>query len=288
MNLKDLFVARNRLRPLWRVFLFFFPAFLALHSLTLLLWNEVLLRYVLVFCVLFGLSFFFAHIVDKRPLALIGFGFHSRWLKEYGLGVFIGAICVSFLFLFMWSAGFFELEFTSIHLTLLVNIFIFSLLTTLFQSAFEELLFRGYLYQNLILATGAVVATAVLSLLFGIGHLLTPNAKLLTAVNLSAFGVLHALAYLKTRSLWLPSGLHFGWNFFMRNIYSLPCSGTEAQSSLLAIKEHGPVWLTGGNYGPEGGIPALLVLLAACLIIAYWRKIKIHPEMRILWENIRS
>ena len=280
-----MFVSGGRLKPLWRVLSFFIFSFLILQFITQILWDETLIRYILLFLILLGLSFLFARLIDKRSLVTIGFMFHSHWLREYFIGLITGFVCVSFLFLFLWSTGSIEVTLTQITLTLLKDIFVLSLLTTLFQSAFEELLFRGYLFQNLILATNTIIATAILSLLFGMGHLLTPHAKWITAVNLSVFGVLHALVYLKTRSLWLPSGLHFGWNFFMRNIYSLPVSGTKAGSCLFAIQENGPTWMTGGNYGPEAGLPALFILLIACFVFAYGRKIRIHPEMRKHWEK---
>jgi hypothetical protein len=122
----------------------------------------------------------------------------------------------------------------------------------------------------LIEGTNTLAATAALSALFGIGHLLTPQANWLTALNLTAFGVMLALGYVCTRALWLPSGLHFSWNFFMRHIYALPVSGRESADALLVVHQQGPGWLTGGSYGPEAGVPALILLTAACLFIYRW------------------
>jgi hypothetical protein len=153
------------------------------------------------------------------------------------------------------------------------------MMTTVFQSAFEELFFRGYLFQTLIEGTNAFTAVIILSGLFGIGHLLTPHADWLTGLNLTVLGIMLSLGYLGTRSLWLPSGLHFSWNFFMRNIYSLPVSGTQSGQALFTVESVGPTLLTGGDYGPEGGIPGLVVMIAACVFIYYWKGIGENPQL---------
>ena len=285
MDIKKALLAKGRLRSGWRILVFFFISFPFFYFLTFLLWDQYLLRYVILFWSLLALSFVFAHYLDKRSIATIGYMFHSRWIKEYLLGILIGLISVSILFFLELSMGYIEISFNNITFSLLKNIFVFAMLTTVFQSAFEELLFRGYILQNFIKGTNAFIAAATVSVLFGLGHLLTPNASWMAALNLTAFGALLALGYICTKSLWLPSGLHFSWNFCMRNIFSLPVSGSQADNSLFVVEQKGPVWMTGGDYGPEAGIPALIILIGACLFIHRWRRIRVAPEMARLWEN---
>ncbi len=285
MEIKKMFVCKGRLRTGWRILVFFIVTFFPLYYITQLLWDELLIRYFILFWILLGFSFFFARYLDKRPVATVGYMFHSRWIKEYLLGVLIGIVLVSLLFFFELGMGYLEINMNHITFTLLQTIFILALVKTLFQSAFEELLFRGYIFQNFIEATNTFIATAVLSTLFGIGHLLTPHSSWLAALNLSAFGVMLALGYVCTKSLWLPSGLHFSWNFFMRNIYSLPVSGSESSSTIFLVKQKGPEWLTGGNYGPEAGVPALILIITACFFIYYWPGIRVDSKMSVLWKN---
>jgi hypothetical protein len=64
--------------------------------------------------------------------------------------------------------------------------------------------------------------------------------------------------------------------------------GKKAAQTLLEVKQQGPTVITGGDYGPEAGIPALVVFIIACLIVYYWPKIRTAPEMARLWENHRS
>ena len=257
------------------------------YYLTLLLWDELLIRYVLIFWILLALSLLFARYVDHRPPQTIGYMFHSRWLKEYLQGVLLGLFLVSLLFIIELGSGAIRVTGNYLSPSLLARIFISVLLIRVLQSASEELLFRGYLFQNLIAGTSPLVATMVMSSLFGVGHLLTPQASWIVAVNLTAFGVMHALAYLRTRSLWLPSGLHFGWNFFLGRILSRPVSGTLSRETIFLVRTTGPGWLTGGDYGPEAGVPALLLITAACFLIYFWRGIRVAPEIAALLTKTR-
>lgn len=275
----------GRLRPGWRILAFILISFPLFYFLTLLLWDNYLLRYILLFWILLAFSFLFARYLDKRPVATIGYMLHSRWLKEYLLGALIGLVLVSVLFFLGLGLGHLEIQLNHVTPVLLKNIFILAMLTTIFQSAFEELLFRGYIFQNFIEGANAFIAVAVISVLFGLGHLLTPHSSWIAALNLTLFGILLALGYLYTKSLWLPSGLHFTWNFCMRNIFSLPVSGSESASTLFVVEQTGPAWMTGGDYGPEAGIPAFILLIAACIFITRWRKMRIAPEMNKLWDS---
>lgn len=287
MYIKQLFLAKGRLRTGWRLLVFFVVSFPPLYYLTIIFWEGLLIRYIIIFVILLILSLLAARYLDKRASATVGYMFHSRWLKEYLLGVFLGFMLIAIIFFFELSCGFIKAEIKVISLALLKNIFILSLVTRIFQTAFEELFFRGYLYQNLIEGTNVFIATAFLSILFGAGHLLTPSATWIVGINLTVFGVMHALGYLRTRSLWFSSGLHFGWNFFGDRIFSLAVSGTQSVNTILTVKQKGPSWITGGQYGPEAGVPALFLMIAACLFIYYWKRIRITPEMEKLWNQYR-
>ena len=89
-----------------------------------------------------------------------------------------------------------------------------ALVTTAVQSAFEELLFRGYVFQALLAGTNALVATVVISILFSTAHLANPHANWVSGLTLAGFSVLFCIAFIKTGALWFPAGLHFGWNFW--------------------------------------------------------------------------
>ncbi|MFE9823809.1 CPBP family intramembrane glutamic endopeptidase [Streptomyces sp. NPDC005791] len=123
----------------------------------------------------------------------------------------------------------------------------------------EELLFRGVLFRIIEEYTGTWIALTLTAVVFGASHLLNPNASLwgALAIAIEAGGML-AAAYAATRTLWLPIGLHFGWNFAAAGIFSTEVSGNDTPQGLLDSVTSGPTWVTGGDFGPEGSVYAVL------------------------------
>ncbi|MGP2435947.1 CPBP family intramembrane glutamic endopeptidase [Streptomyces sp. JW3] len=123
----------------------------------------------------------------------------------------------------------------------------------------EELLYRGVLFRYVEKLTGTWIALLLTALVFGGMHLLNPDASLWGAVAIAveAGGMLGA-AYVATRRLWVPIGVHFGWNFAASGLFSTEVSGNDTQQGLLDSTTHGPVALTGGDFGPEGSVYSVL------------------------------
>ncbi|GAA2264559.1 type II CAAX endopeptidase family protein [Glycomyces scopariae] len=122
----------------------------------------------------------------------------------------------------------------------------------------EELLFRGVLLRIVEGRFGSGIALASVSLLFGLIHLVNPNATLwgAFAIAIEAGGMLGA-AYIATRNLWLPIGLHFGWNAAASALFSTEVSGNGTPQGLLDAATSGPVAVSGGAFGPEGSMYAV-------------------------------
>jgi uncharacterized protein len=135
-------------------------------------------------------------------------------------------------------------------------------------SAGEEIFFRGYGFQLLLANFGPYATIAPVGVVFALLHSSNPNATWIGIANTAGFGILFGYAYLRTRDLWLPIGLHFGWNA------TLPLFG--ANVSGLRIKETGyemawsagKLW-SGGGYGPEASLLATAVILA--LFFYIWK-----------------
>jgi hypothetical protein len=87
---------------------------------------------------------------------------------------------------------------------------------------------------------------------------------------------------LKTRSLWLATALHYSWNFVMVFVFGLPVSGISIFSQLAWLRGHSgpPEWISGGEYGPEGGAAATLVLILSTLVI--WKSGLFKPSEEML------
>ncbi|MFE3162836.1 CPBP family intramembrane glutamic endopeptidase [Streptomyces sp. NPDC059224] len=137
----------------------------------------------------------------------------------------------------------------------------------------EELLFRGVLFRILEERTGTWIALTSTGVLFGMMHLLNKDATLwgALAIAIEAGGMLGA-AYAATRTLWLPIGLHFGWNFAESAIFGTEVSGNGAQKGLLDASTSGSQLITGGEFGPEASVYA--VLFGVLVTIAFLRLAK--------------
>jgi hypothetical protein len=146
----------------------------------------------------------------------------------------------------------------------------------------EEATFRGYPFQRLVESITPASAIALTSALFGLMHLKNPHHTAISTVNTMLVGVPLAIAYLRTRSLWMPIGIHFIWNFLMGFVMGLPVSGITFPARVLQAEVHGAVWLTGGDYGPEGGLMATLIILLATVYVTLSKRIYTSEEMNAL------
>jgi membrane protease YdiL (CAAX protease family) len=143
---------------------------------------------------------------------------------------------------------------------------IFLAVFLLVGSAAEEILFRGFGFQTLLAAFGEWPSIAVCAILFGALHLGNPGANWLGIANTMGFGAVFGYAFLRSRDLWLPIGLHFGWNFtlplFGEKVSGLTMNVTGYEMSWTA----GALW-SGGAYGPEASLLATAVLVLLFLYV---------------------
>ncbi len=131
--------------------------------------------------------------------------------------------------------------------------------SALFPAVSEELLFRGILFRWIEDFGGSWLALLLTSALFGCAHLLNPHASPIAAVGIAfEAGVMLGAAYMLTRSLWMPMGLHAAWNFAQGEIYDIPVSGTPVHGMLNA-RLSGPPLLTGNGFGLEASLTAIVV-----------------------------
>jgi membrane protease YdiL (CAAX protease family) len=141
----------------------------------------------------------------------------------------------------------------------------------------EEVLNRGYWFQNIKRGWGVVAAAIVTALLFGGAHLLNPNAEILGAINIALSAITYVLGLVWLRSLWFPIGWHAAWNFAQFFIVGLPNSGISVSSmgldgtTLLVTTTSGPIWLTGGGFGMEASVIRTIILFGI-IAAMFWFK----------------
>ena len=138
---------------------------------------------------------------------------------------------------------------------------------------------RGYFFQNLVEGAGPMWAIVISSLTFGFGHSFNPNASILSSVLIALITPQLIYAYLKTGQLWLPMGLHLGWNFCQASVFGFAASGQNSPS-LVSQSPHGLAWLTGGAFGAEGSILIIPFTALSCVLIHYWVKATRQPGQK--------
>ena len=140
------------------------------------------------------------------------------------------------------------------------------LLLLLLGSAGEEIFFRGFGFQALMSAFGEAAAVVPVAIAFGLLHLLNPNPSWLGAINTIGFGVVFGYAFVRSRDMWLPIGLHFGWNL------TLPLFGATLSGLRIGVTGYemswtaGVLWI-GGAYGPEAGLWTSVVVVLLFLFV---------------------
>ncbi|WP_053850624.1 CPBP family intramembrane glutamic endopeptidase [Streptomyces sp. NRRL B-24085] len=150
-------------------------------------------------------------------------------------------------------------------------------------AAAEEIVFRGLLFRLVERGAGTYIALVLSGLVFGGMHLLNDDATLAGALAISVeAGAMLAAGYAATRNLWLPMGVHFAWNYMEAGIFSTQVSGNGDNHGLLEASLSGSKLVTGGEFGPEASLYAVLfgTLLTVCFLIVAHRRGNIVPLRR--------
>lgn len=229
-----------------------------------------------------GAGYLCCRFLEGLPWRSLGLTFHSRWFRDFFVGSIIGFLSLAMAVGIAALAG--GLRFT-ISGSELVWAVIKSVggSTVLFVVAAlaEEAMFRGYGLQTLTRTKLVWLGILLTSVPFAMGHFWNPNVvRGVTFINTTLAGVWLAIAYLRTRSLWLPLGVHWSWNWALGAFFGLPVSGlTLVSHPLLQGKDLGPAWITGGSYGIEGGAAGTIALIVSSLFLWRTRLVSATPDL---------
>jgi membrane protease YdiL (CAAX protease family) len=224
--------------------------------------------------------------IDRRSLVSLGLQFSSRTLPDLLAGVGISLLQIGLIFGLEIGFGWAQVEgFAWDHQPVprVVGGMLLWLLLYVAVGFYEELLSRGYHLQNLEEGTNTFWAVVISSTVFGIGHIFNPNAGWVSTLGIIVAGFFLAYGYLRTRRLWLPIGLHIGWNFFLGPVFGYPVSGMDA-FHLIQVRVTGPELITGGAFGPEAGLLALLAQLLGVGLIWGLTRGRLDKEERVINE----
>lgn len=228
-------------------------------------------------------------LLEGLPLRALGWAWHQGWLRDLVVGSAIGAASLVLAASVSAAVGGFRFTFAATALfPSVAKTLVLSALVFLVAGAAEEVLFRGYALQTVLRSWPAWAALIPTSVVFAAVHLGNPNTvRGFTFLNTALAGVWLAVAYLRTRSLWFPLGVHWSWNWMMGAVLGLPVSGIRelTPQPLMSAADQGPAWLTGGSYGIEGGVACTLVLIVSTLFIWRTRLVYATEEMLRLTEK---
>ncbi len=211
-------------------------------------------------------------LLEELPFRALGCVPHRGWIKNFAIGSVLGTASLLLAAFFAFAARGIRFSLDTAGVRPIAQTLLISLLVFVFAAAAEEMLFRGYPLQTLTRARLAWLGVLLTSVPFAAVHLRNPNVVPgFTFINTALAGLWLAVAYLRTRSLWLPLGLHWSWNWVQASLLGLPVSGIEriSPAPLLKAMNLGPDWVTGGAYGIEGGAACTLALLISTAVI--WR-----------------
>jgi len=213
----------------------------------------------LVACVLGWLAYrVYVKLIERRRG--VEFGAQGA-VRELGSGLVIGAALFSATIGVLAALGLYTVQGWRDPAVLIAP-----LALSVGAAVIEELLFRGVIFRIIEASLGTWIALVISAVLFGLVHLGNPNAtwRAATAISLEA-GVMLAAAYVLTRRLWLPIGIHAAWNFTQGGIFSVAVSGGKTDGLLVATL-NGPSWLSGGEFGAEASVVAMLL----CTALGLW------------------
>jgi uncharacterized protein len=230
-------------------------------------------------------AFIMLRLFDKLPLRTLGYSIHIRTGVEVAQGILLAFIMISFLFGIEWIAGCVSLSWTGFHAGRLLLMLAYYLAFFGLSSAMEELLARGYAFQVLVQGVGKTGAVCISAMFFSLGHFNNPHVDVIALLNTILAGIWLSIAYLKTRSLWLPTSLHMTWNLTLGFIYGYPVSGVAVPDAMIKLSQRGSAWITGGSYGPEGGVLSTGILIAATLLLLRSRRVKPAETACALWHS---
>ncbi len=241
-------------------------------------WGKVLGSLVLAVLAMLAYAAF-VRWIERRPVTDFG---RRGALREWAVGVALGFAAISLTVAVIASMGGYRITGWNPP-SVLVPV----LSLAIFSGVVEEIISRGLMFRLLEEWLGSWAALALSALAFGLLHMANPNATLLAAAAISIeAGILLGALYMLTRRLWMAIGLHMAWNFTQGGVYGINVSGIEVQGLLFNTMQ-GPPLLTGGAFGAEASLPAIVI----CTSLGLWVLYLAHRKGRFVaasWHRFRT
>lgn len=215
------------------------------------------------------LVYIFRKLVDRQSISSLGFQYRDH-IPDAVVGFCIPVVILGALSLILYfnnNLQWIDISFTS-------QDFLTGLLLMIFIAVGEEMVFRGYILNNLMQSLNKWVALAISAVVFALIHSNNPNIDILAIINLIVGGLLLGINYLFTKNLWFSILLHTLWNFLQGPVLGFAVSGIRLQS-ILQPELKGNAMITGGSFGLEASILTgiLFIITLLILYLVYQQKV---------------
>jgi membrane protease YdiL (CAAX protease family) len=210
--------------------------------------------------------------IRRESLSDAGMGVNLCWCKQFFTGTVAGIGMMFAIVALIWLFGgvTFELDEQRSFQVLSYGFYLF-----LVGALFEEILHRGFIFQRLIDGIGVWGAQLSIAALFAFGHWGNPGmegtTQIFASIDLFLGSLIFGLAYIKTRSLALPIGLHLGWNWAQGNILGFGVSGHDNVGWFKPVFKGMEQWVTGGEFGPEASIFSIVISIITLVLLTIWK-----------------
>lgn len=210
--------------------------------------------------------------IDKRSIESLGLKLSPQTGIDILTGIGITLLQMGLIYLLMFGLGWitfegFAWEFDPPGIVVSNTLIFFAVFVLVGWN--EELLSRGYHLQTIASGLNLFWGVIISSAIFGGLHLGNPSANVLSTAGIFLAGIFFAYGYIRTKQLWLPMGMHLGWNFFEGVVCGFPVSGLDIYP-LTRIDVHGPELWTGGAFGPEAGLIVIPALILGAVLIYFY------------------
>lgn len=222
-------------------------------------------------------------IFDRRPLTDIGLPLNRASLYNAFVGLALGGGTAALMLLAPLVAGTGHLVARTDNEGDVFSL-LFYLFTLFVAATGEELIFRGYAFQLLVKNLGPFATILPVSVIFGLLHSTNPNSTRLGIANTVIWGILLGTSFLRSRDLWLPIGLHFGWNAVLP-LFGVNLSGITIDVTRYSYRwDLAPIW-SGGSYGPEGGLLATVFIV---ILFVVFLRVKVRVQTAGVATNLNE
>ena len=217
--------------------------------------------------------------IEGRSFANYGLPWRRAFCKQFWQGAAISFASLAALLLVLRLAGVFSFGPMAIHGTEILKYGTAWVVPLFIAALLEDFFYRGYFLFTLTTGIGFWPAAVISSLWMGGMHYFNPGGHGLGPVAATEYCLVTCLVLRRTGDLWMPLGIHWAWGWGVVFFFGLPSSGFAGRGHLLSGSFHGPVWLTGGAFGLEAGVPNLILLAIWGIAFATWLRGTRYPSL---------